>query len=259
MIGPSSGVCYGVGPIRRAYLPLALSAAVAGWFGCGIQSEPSPPAPIAAVRVERLAERLSAWSDPRAPTFPGGVRLFDGVPPPTTVAIAVVRSILADNPRLSAFEALVLATAAIAAARRSGLDPAFFCATILQESSFEPDAFSPAGAVGIAQFTIGTADAVGIDPFDWRAALGGSAALLASYVHAYRGRYPDPYAAALAAYNAGPGAVVAYHGIPPYSETRDYIATITGRWARIVADRDGRIPERPAGVRGITNRPGGRR
>jgi soluble lytic murein transglycosylase-like protein len=52
-------------------------------------------------------------------------------------------------------------------------------------------------------------------------------------VRAYDGRFANPYTAALAAYNAGPGAVDAYHGVPPYKETRDYIDDIVDRWARI--------------------------
>ncbi len=53
------------------------------------------------------------------------------------------------------------------------------------------------------------------------------------YVRAYDGRFSNPYAAALAAYNAGPGAVDEYHGIPPYAETREYINDIVDRWAKI--------------------------
>ena len=52
---------------------------------------------------------------------------------------------------------------------------------------------------------------------------------------AYRKRYADPYGTALAAYNAGPLAVKRYGGVPPYPETRDYIALIFDRWARIVS------------------------
>ena len=113
-------------------------------------------------------------------------------------------------------------------------------------------AVSDAGALGIAQFTLDTADSYGVDPFDWQDAMAGSARLLASYVRQYDGRYPDPYAVALAAYNAGPGAVEQYGGVPPYAETRDYIEDVYDRWGRIVRDtldpaRDG--PEPPPGRR----------
>ena len=137
------------------------------------------------------------------------------------------------------FDALVFAVRADALARHHGLDPHFFAAVLLQESSFSPDAFSPAGAVGIAQFTLDTAEDEGVDPFDWAAAMGGSAALLGRYVSAYDGVYPDPYAAALAAYNAGPGTVASYHGVPPYAETLNYIDDIYDRWARIERDATG--------------------
>jgi soluble lytic murein transglycosylase-like protein len=57
---------------------------------------------------------------------------------------------------------------------------------------------------------------------------------LSAYVTRYRGRAGDPYALALAAYDAGPAAVATYHGVPPYVETRDYIIDIRDRWSRIV-------------------------
>lgn len=106
----------------------------------------------------------------------------------------------------------------------------------MQESGFDPAAHSAAGAVGIAQFTIDTADAYGIDPFDWRAAMRGSARLLVRYLGRYRA-YADPYAVALAAYNAGPGAVARYGGVPPYAETREYISDIYDRWSRVQRDQ----------------------
>ncbi len=68
----------------------------------------------------------------------------------------------------------------------------------------------------------------------------GSAALLGRYVNAYDGLYADPYATALAAYNAGPGTVAYYHGVPPYAETRAYIALVYDRWARILRDTGSR-------------------
>ncbi|HET6894338.1 MAG TPA: lytic transglycosylase domain-containing protein, partial [Candidatus Baltobacteraceae bacterium] len=79
-----------------------------------------------------------------------------------------------------------------------------------------------------------TADGAGVDPFAPFDAMSGAARMLASYVREYGDRYANPYAVALAAYNAGPGAVDAYHGVPPYAETRDYINDIVDRWAKIV-------------------------
>jgi soluble lytic murein transglycosylase-like protein len=164
------------------------------------------------------------------------MRLIGDAPQPAEPAVAVTRAIVRSNPRVGVVDALMLATHAEGVAGASGIDYGFFSATLLQESAFAPDALSSAGAVGIAQFTLETADAYGVDPFDWRAAMAGSARLLRGYLDAYRSIYPDPYAAALAAYNAGPGAVEHYGGVPPYPETRAYISDIYDRWSRIVRD-----------------------
>ncbi len=138
------------------------------------------------------------------------------------------------NPRITAAGALALADATVRAARDHGLPPEFLAATLLQESAFDPGAVSPAGAVGIAQFTIDTADSYGVDPFDPFDAIDGAARLLSLYYRAYRLQYDDDaFATALAAYNAGPGAVAEYHGVPPYAETKEYVALIYERWARI--------------------------
>lgn len=119
------------------------------------------------------------------------------------------------------------------AARGHDLPPEFLAATLLQESAFDPQAISSAGAVGIAQFMPSTAALAGIDPFDPYDAINGAAQLLSQYVRGYAAAYPNAYAAALAAYNAGPGAVDEYHGVPPYPETREYIDDIVDRWAKI--------------------------
>ncbi len=76
----------------------------------------------------------------------------------------------------------------------------------------------------------------------------GSAQLLGGYLRDYEGVYDDPYAATLAAYNAGPGAVSKYHGVPPYAETHEYIADIYDRWARVEFDRRGERPPAAAGA-----------
>jgi soluble lytic murein transglycosylase-like protein len=165
-----------------------------------------------------------------------GMRLVADAPPPTRPAAAVTRAIVRSNLRISPVDALLLASHAEGVAATYGIDYGFFSATLLQESGFSPDALSSAGAIGIAQFTLETAESYGIDPFDWADAMSGAARLLGDYVHRYDGVYPDPYAAALAAYNAGPGAVAEYHGVPPYPETQGYVADVYDRWSRITRD-----------------------
>ncbi len=166
-------------------------------------------------------------------------------PVPAAQPLAVARSIVRSNPRLDPFEALLLGAEALRRASDAGLDGDFFAATILQESAFDRGALSAAGAVGIAQFTLDTAADEGVDPFDWRDALRGSAALLGRYFTAYQDVYSDPYAATLAAYNAGPGAVEQYGGVPPYAETREYVADIYDRWSRLLRDETGIGYRRP--------------
>ena len=148
--------------------------------------------------------------------------------------VKVAREAMRANPQLGAVDALLLGTAVLDAARDRGIWPPFLAAALLQESAFDPHAVSVAGAVGIAQFTVPTAMEYGVDPWEPRSAIGGAARLFGAYVDAYRGRNDDPYALALAAYNAGPGTVDYYHGVPPYTETHEYIIDVRDRWSRIV-------------------------
>jgi soluble lytic murein transglycosylase-like protein len=191
------------------------------------------------VHTELLENAATSWHLPPAIDSLRGLRLLYDAGIPARPSLAVTRSILRSNPRLAPEEALELATTAVGLARGEGFDYGFFAATLLQESAFEPRALSPAGAVGIAQFTLDTADAYGVDPFDPGDAMRGSARLLGEYLRTYEGRYPDPYAATLAAYNAGPGAVEYYHGVPPYAETKEYVSLVYDRWSRIVRDATG--------------------
>jgi len=177
---------------------------------------------------------LSWPSPPDVDALAGALPLRDG-PAVAQPDLAIVRAILRTNPRIVPTYALLLAIETAQAARRNALPPEFLAATLLQESAYDVEALSSAGAVGVAQFMPETAAAVGIDPYDPFAAIGGAAELLGSYVAAYRPRYPDCYAAALAAYNAGPLAVERFNGVPPYPETHDYIALIFDRWARIAS------------------------
>ncbi len=209
-------------------LALAGCADIAGTAGW--------PAGPGAVSIRGLERAALSWHIPLYSDSLAGMRLVADAPRPALEVVAVTRAIVRSNPYLSVPDALELAAYAQNAASRAGVDEGFFSATLLQESAFAPDALSSAGAVGIAQFTLDTADAYGVDPFDWRSAIDGAARLLHGYLLAYGSLYPDPYAAALAAYNAGPGAVEHYHGVPPYPETQDYIQDVYDRWGRIERD-----------------------
>ncbi len=197
--------------------------------------------PVRPPQLDFLKNAVLSWRMPPPVQSLRGLRLLYDLRPPLRPNLAVVHSIVRSNPRLDPFDALDLATNAVSLAALHHLDYGFFCATLLQESAFAPDAASSAGAVGIAQFTLDTADSAGVDPFDWRDAIRGSAELLGGYVATYDGVYGDPYAAALAAYNAGPGSVAHYHGIPPYQETREYVADVYDRWARILRNATGPV------------------
>jgi soluble lytic murein transglycosylase-like protein len=92
------------------------------------------------------------------------------------------------------------------------------------ESNFNPFAQSPAGARGIAQFEPGTARAYGLEnPLDGEAAIGAQAHLMHDLLTRYK-----TAALAVAAYNAGAGAVDRYHGIPPFAETQGYVMRVLG-------------------------------
>jgi soluble lytic murein transglycosylase-like protein len=111
-----------------------------------------------------------------------------------------------------------------AAATRYGLDPALLKGLIRQESGFDPAARSSAGAVGLTQLMPGTAASLGVDPADPAQAIDGGA----RYLKAQLDRFGGDAAKALAAYNAGPGAVDRFGGVPPYAETQGYVQNVLG-------------------------------
>jgi hypothetical protein len=222
-------------PSKRPPLLFIVLIVLIGCFP--VAKSPNQPAPpIDRVRpLERLERYVLGPIVPR-PTTILGARLIADAPRPAAPAAAVARSIVRSNPRLEPFDALERGAAVVKLAAGNDLPYGFFAATILQESAFEDEALSAAGAVGIGQFTLDTAAAEGVDPYAWRDALRGSARLLGRYVAAYSAQTGDPYATALAAYNAGPGAVEHYGGVPPYPETVEYIRLVQDRWSRIVRD-----------------------
>lgn len=112
------------------------------------------------------------------------------------------------------------------AGRLFGLEPRFIAAVIQVESNFDHMAVSPAGAQGAMQIMPGTQVQLGLkDPFDVRANIHAGCAFLRELLV----KYGTPELA-LAAYNAGPGAVDKYRGIPPYAETQKYVRKIMALW-----------------------------
>lgn len=108
-------------------------------------------------------------------------------------------------------------------AQRQGIDPTLALRVARQESAFRTDAVSPKGARGVMQLMDGTARDLGVDPNDVDQNIEGGVRYLKKQLDDFGS--PD---LALAAYNAGPGAVRKYGGVPPYAETQDYVSRING-------------------------------
>ena len=110
-----------------------------------------------------------------------------------------------------------------AAAKANGLDPALLAGLVRQESNFDPNAGSPAGARGLTQLMPATAAGLGVtDVTNPAQALQGGA----KYLKQQLDRFGGDVTLALAAYNAGPGAVQQHGGVPPYAETQSYVKKV---------------------------------
>ena len=115
-----------------------------------------------------------------------------------------------------------------AAAASNGIDPALLKGLVSQESGFNPSARSGAGAVGLTQLMPGTAASLGVtNPLDPVQSLQGGA----KYLRQQLDRFGGDEKLALAAYNAGPGAVQKFGGVPPYRETQNYVTSVMGKAA----------------------------
>jgi soluble lytic murein transglycosylase-like protein len=119
------------------------------------------------------------------------------------------------------------------AAELYGLDPALVHAVIRTESAFDPNAVSTAGAEGLMQLMPALAEELGVhDSFDPRENIMAGVRYLSYLIDVHSG----DLTLALASYNAGPGTVERYQGVPPFPETERYVKTITELFGRTRVD-----------------------
>jgi hypothetical protein len=141
----------------------------------------------------------------------------------------VIRRVLPEQATMPASTGSALAGVPYAdlfsrAASRHGVDASVLAAMANQESGFDSKAVSPAGAQGLMQFMPATAKGVGVNALDPISAIDGAARYLSSLTKQF-----GSSDLALAAYNAGPGTVSRYGGIPPYSETQNYVRSVMSK------------------------------
>ena len=125
-------------------------------------------------------------------------------------------------------------TALAKAAVAQGIDADLLLAVAEVESGLRPDAVSSKGALGIMQLMPSTAARMGVaDVLDLDENIAGGA----RYLREQMDRFGGDLSLALAAYNAGPGAVSRHDGVPPYEETRRFVSRVLSRLAAMAADR----------------------
>jgi soluble lytic murein transglycosylase-like protein len=148
------------------------------------------------------------------------------------------------NPRLSQQEADQIAWAILRFSAQYGVDPRFIVAIVLVESGFNPDATSRKGAAGLGQLMPSTARGLGVvDPYDPIQNLHGTVKLVRGHLEKYWAQTGDPNGwehviLALAAYNAGSGAVRKHGGVPPYRETQNYVRKVIRVYKQLCGIRE---------------------
>jgi len=178
--------------------------------GMSPQAAPAAP-PTATAFSSQLANAQGASMTAATPAATAAT-------PTATAASATASTGVSELPAGTPYGAEITA-----AAKQNGLDPALLAGLIKQESGFNPNAGSGAGAKGLTQLMPGTAAGLGVtnllDPVQ---SINGGAKYLKQQLDTFGGDVTK----ALAAYNAGPGAVQRFGGVPPYAETQNYVRIV---------------------------------
>lgn len=207
----------------------ALTLALVVW--AARESGPAVGAPVPVVDAEAGATGLPGGPAPASGTASGLVQ---------AETANAARELAASLPPVAPWDTAVVRTAA----QVSGLPTALVAAVIYEESRGDPQAVSPAGAEGLMQLEPATAAALGVrNIFNPRQNAVGGSRYLAGWLRAYGGAgcvldpdtCPRAFVLALAAYNAGPGAVRRYGGVPPYPATVRYVRQVQARYHAYLA------------------------
>lgn len=155
--------------------------------------------------------------------------------PASTAAPIYAAFIHKENPRLSSQDARLIADGIIGFSIKYGVDARLIMAMVMVESGFDPHSTSRTGAKGLGQLMPGTARWMGVtDSYDTVDNLYGTVKLVRNHLDKYRVKTGDGFQSlvlALAAYNAGEGAVQRSGGVPPYRETQAYVRRVIGLYA----------------------------
>jgi soluble lytic murein transglycosylase-like protein len=195
----------------------------------------------------RVRLYLSAGEDNYIEFAPEQIAAVEAVPDPPAPAIASA-AVSQPNARLTPAD---IGEMLARAGKAHNIDVDLLASVVKAESGGNPRALSSAGAQGLMQLMPGTANELGVSNSfaPEQNVRGGS-----TYLDELLSRYHDNLALALAAYNAGPAAVDKYHGIPPYSQTRVYVARVIHEFNRRVLAREAILKQSTPGTQTAGNR-----
>jgi hypothetical protein len=187
------------------------------------------PAPPTTEEIEALTE-LSEWvlGGSSAPSFRAfRERSLPGMGDERPMGFELFRDYHGDESRRALVAGLPFGTLIAAKAERYGVDPLLVASMIRAESSFDPNAVSVMGALGLMQVLPTTAELYSDgDPLDPAV----NVDIGTRYIRTLLRQFDGDIALALAAYNAGPGNVIRHQGVPPFRETRTYVERVMGRY-----------------------------